>query len=226
MRAVVDRHGASLQVAPDARARREAHRPRRGDVAFERPRDEDRVRLDRLARDAGALGDREVAAERHVPLDVALDDEVPVAVDAPADARGAADARIGGVAGTVSESVVRVCAMGSAREASTCAPACHHLAPSCRTLRSRRAPASPRSRRPWRTRPRLPAAAATESRAEPPLVLLLAPPFVGMLWVPFYNRVEPRAGSVPFFYWYQFVWIGVSAVLTAVVYFATRDADR
>jgi len=55
---------------------------------------------------------------------------------------------------------------------------------------------------------------------------LLALPFIGMLWVPFYNRIEPRAGSIPFFYWYQFVWIGVSAILTAVVYFATRDADR
>jgi hypothetical protein len=55
---------------------------------------------------------------------------------------------------------------------------------------------------------------------------LLAPPFLGMLWVPFYNRIEPRAGSIPFFYWYQFAWIGVSAVLTAVVYFVTRDAER
>ena len=55
---------------------------------------------------------------------------------------------------------------------------------------------------------------------------LLAPPFFGLLWVPFYNRIEPRAGSVPFFYWYQFAWIGVSATLTAVVYFATRDAQR
>jgi hypothetical protein len=55
---------------------------------------------------------------------------------------------------------------------------------------------------------------------------LLAPPFVGLLWVPFYNRIDPRVGSVPFFYWYQFVWIGVSAVLTAVVYLATRDVER
>ena len=56
---------------------------------------------------------------------------------------------------------------------------------------------------------------------------LLLAPFVGMLWVPFYNRIDPKAGSIPFFYWYQFVWIGISAVLTAVVYFATRDdADR
>ena len=55
---------------------------------------------------------------------------------------------------------------------------------------------------------------------------LLAPPFIGMLWVPFYNRIEPRAGSIPFFYWYQFAWIGISAILTAVVYFATRESER
>jgi hypothetical protein len=56
--------------------------------------------------------------------------------------------------------------------------------------------------------------------------LLLLAPYIGMLWVPFYNRIEPRAGSFPFFYVYQFAWIGVSAVLTAIVYFATRDVDR
>jgi hypothetical protein len=54
----------------------------------------------------------------------------------------------------------------------------------------------------------------------------LIAPFVALLWVPFYNRVEPRAGSIPFFYWYQFAWIGISAVLTVVVYFATREAER
>jgi hypothetical protein len=53
--------------------------------------------------------------------------------------------------------------------------------------------------------------------------LLLLPPFVGMLWVPFYNSVEPSLGGVPFFYWYQGVWILVGAALTATVYFATRD---
>ena len=55
---------------------------------------------------------------------------------------------------------------------------------------------------------------------------LLTLPFVGLLWVPFYNRREPPLGGFPFFYWYQFVWIGVSAGLTAIVYFATRDNDR
>jgi hypothetical protein len=50
---------------------------------------------------------------------------------------------------------------------------------------------------------------------------LLGAPFIGVLWVPFYNYDEPRAGSVPFFYWYQFAWIAISAVLTAIVYFVT-----
>jgi len=52
---------------------------------------------------------------------------------------------------------------------------------------------------------------------------LLVVPFVGMLWVPFYNSVEPRLAGVPFFYWYQFAFVAVSAGLTAVVYFATHD---
>lgn len=53
--------------------------------------------------------------------------------------------------------------------------------------------------------------------------LLLVPPFVGMLWVPFYNSVEPSVGGIPFFYWYQAVWILLGAALTTVVYFVTRE---
>jgi hypothetical protein len=64
-----------------------------------------------------------------------------------------------------------------------------------------------------------------KTRASPWLVLLVVP-FVGTLWVPFYNAVDPRLGGVPFFYWYQFSWIFVSAVLTVVVYAATRDVAR
>jgi hypothetical protein len=59
-----------------------------------------------------------------------------------------------------------------------------------------------------------------------PWHLLLLLPFVGMLWVPFYDSLEPRIGGVPYFYWYQFLWIGIGAVLTAVVYFATRKPER
>lgn len=56
--------------------------------------------------------------------------------------------------------------------------------------------------------------------------LLLAPPFVGLLWVPLYNRREPVVGGIPYFYWYQFAWIAVSAALTGVVYLATRERPR
>jgi hypothetical protein len=64
----------------------------------------------------------------------------------------------------------------------------------------------------------------TERKRNPRLwYALLGVPFVGMLWVPFYNALEPRVGGVPYFYWYQFAWIGVGAAITAVVYFATRE---
>ncbi|HXX66062.1 MAG TPA: DUF3311 domain-containing protein [Polyangiaceae bacterium] len=55
--------------------------------------------------------------------------------------------------------------------------------------------------------------------------LLLLAPFVGTLWVPFYNAIDPRLAGIPYFYWYQLTWIGISAVVTAVVYFATRWPD-
>ncbi len=55
--------------------------------------------------------------------------------------------------------------------------------------------------------------------------VLLIVPFVGTLWVPFYDSLEPRLGGIPYFYWYQFAWIGIGAAITAVVYFATREPD-
>ena len=53
--------------------------------------------------------------------------------------------------------------------------------------------------------------------------VLLLVPFVGTLWVPFYDSAEPRLGGVPYFYWYQFLWIPIGAGITALVYFATRE---
>jgi len=51
---------------------------------------------------------------------------------------------------------------------------------------------------------------------------LLLIPFVGTLWVPFYNSVEPTWQGIPFFFWYQFLWIIIGAVLVAFVYFKTE----
>ena len=52
--------------------------------------------------------------------------------------------------------------------------------------------------------------------------LLFVIQFIAVLWPPFYNRVDPAWMGVPYFYWYQMLWVLISALLTAVVYFATR----
>jgi len=55
--------------------------------------------------------------------------------------------------------------------------------------------------------------------------LLLLVPFIAILWVPFYASGEPAVFGIPYFYWYQFVWILISAVFTAIVYFVTREPE-
>ena len=52
--------------------------------------------------------------------------------------------------------------------------------------------------------------------------LLLLIPFVALLWVPFYATDKPMAAGMPFFYWYQFLWILISTALTGLVYALTR----
>ena len=38
------------------------------------------------------------------------------------------------------------------------------------------------------------------------------------VWVPFYNRIQPEFGGVPFFYWFQVAWILAAAFSTALAY--------
>jgi Protein of unknown function (DUF3311) len=53
--------------------------------------------------------------------------------------------------------------------------------------------------------------------------LLLVLPFIGLLWVPFYDRSLPSLFGFPFFYWYQLVWVPVTALLIWIV---RRDSLR
>jgi hypothetical protein len=39
-----------------------------------------------------------------------------------------------------------------------------------------------------------------------------------MLWVPFYNRIEPSLAGIPFFYWYQLAWVLLGAAIVLAVY--------
>jgi hypothetical protein len=56
--------------------------------------------------------------------------------------------------------------------------------------------------------------------------LLFIIQLVAIIWPPFYNRVEPTFIGMPFFYWYQFLWVILGAILTAIVYFAVAHERR
>ena len=49
-------------------------------------------------------------------------------------------------------------------------------------------------------------------------VVLLAIPCVAVLVVPFFNRVEPELWGIPFFYWWQMLWVPLSGVFVALAY--------
>ncbi len=48
--------------------------------------------------------------------------------------------------------------------------------------------------------------------------LLLAVPYIAILWVPSYNRVDPAIAGIPFFYWYQLAWIVLGALVLLPIY--------
>jgi hypothetical protein len=52
--------------------------------------------------------------------------------------------------------------------------------------------------------------------------VLLALPFVGLLYPPLYAKDSPELFGFPFFYWYQFAWVPVAALLTWMVYRALK----
>ncbi|MEU7132281.1 DUF3311 domain-containing protein [Streptomyces sp. NPDC046261] len=62
-----------------------------------------------------------------------------------------------------------------------------------------------------------------------PLVIAgvcLALPFAAMLWVDSYSRLTPSFIGIPFFYWYQMLWVVLSTLLTVVAYVIVRRHER
>jgi hypothetical protein len=47
-------------------------------------------------------------------------------------------------------------------------------------------------------------------------------PFAGLLYPPLYSHTAPHLFGFPFFYWYQAVWLAVTAVITTFVFRRTR----
>jgi membrane protein implicated in regulation of membrane protease activity len=48
--------------------------------------------------------------------------------------------------------------------------------------------------------------------------VLVAIPVVALMWVSSYARETPRLWGVPFFYWYQFLWVFLAAGCTYAAY--------
>jgi hypothetical protein len=59
----------------------------------------------------------------------------------------------------------------------------------------------------------------TRSRA---WLLLLVLPYLGLCIPVLYARTTPTLWGFPFFYWYQFAWVLLTAALMAIVYRKTR----
>ncbi|HEY7127530.1 MAG TPA: DUF3311 domain-containing protein [Ktedonobacterales bacterium] len=58
----------------------------------------------------------------------------------------------------------------------------------------------------------------TKKRRSPYLLLLLLIPFIATLYPDFYNTTSPELGGIPFFYWYQLLWIILTGILMGVIY--------
>ena len=69
----------------------------------------------------------------------------------------------------------------------------------------------------------------TASAVTVPMVVAgvcLAIPFGAMLWVDSYSRLTPTFIGMPFFYWYQMLWVVLSTALTVVAYVIVRRQER
>jgi hypothetical protein len=66
-----------------------------------------------------------------------------------------------------------------------------------------------------------------DPRSTSPLVrvvvaVLLIAPFAAYLAVPTYAKVKPRLAGFPFFYWWQLLWVIITAVFIGIAYALTR----
>lgn len=56
--------------------------------------------------------------------------------------------------------------------------------------------------------------------------LCLVIPFAALLCVDSYAQTDPTFIGIPFFYWYQMLWVVISSVLTCLAYVLVRREER
>jgi hypothetical protein len=54
------------------------------------------------------------------------------------------------------------------------------------------------------------------------IAVLLIAPFVIYLAVPSYAKIKPRLAGFPFFYWWQLLWVILTATFVGIAYVLTR----
>jgi hypothetical protein len=59
------------------------------------------------------------------------------------------------------------------------------------------------------------------------VAVLVAAPVVALMWVSSYARATPMLWGIPFFYWYQFLWVFLAAGCTGLAYVVvTKTSPR
>ena len=59
-----------------------------------------------------------------------------------------------------------------------------------------------------------------------PWNLLLVIPLIGVLIPAFYNKTDPTLGDMPFFYWYQLLWVFICAALVVGAHRLVRQHEE
>lgn len=54
--------------------------------------------------------------------------------------------------------------------------------------------------------------------------LLVLPPLIGTLFPGMYFHASPELWGIPFFYWYQMLWVIISCITTGIMYAALKDS--
>jgi hypothetical protein len=55
--------------------------------------------------------------------------------------------------------------------------------------------------------------------------ILLIVPFIALLFPTLYAHADPRLAGIPFFIWYQFLWVILGVGITGLVYAVNRDEN-
>jgi hypothetical protein len=54
------------------------------------------------------------------------------------------------------------------------------------------------------------------------VTVLLTIAILGTLWIPLYARTTPELGPFPFFYWFQLIWVPLTATMCRISYLLLR----